>query len=56
MRPVVNRSIPAGLDLAAEVMRFQGIDESKIEAWMRRQQERIFNTSLSDLSEKAWLS
>jgi monovalent cation:proton antiporter-2 (CPA2) family protein len=39
MRAVVNRSIPRGLDLAAAVLRAQGIDESKIVAWMQREQE-----------------
>lgn len=29
----VNRSIPRGLDLAAAVLRFQGVDETRIQAW-----------------------
>ncbi len=40
MRAVINRSTPRGLDLAAAVLRAQGIDEDKIRAWMQRQQER----------------
>jgi CPA2 family monovalent cation:H+ antiporter-2 len=40
VRAVVNRSIPCGLDLAAAVLRHQRIDESRIQAWMRRQHER----------------
>ena len=40
MRPVINRSTPRGLDLAAAVLRAQGLDEDKIRAWIQRQQER----------------
>jgi monovalent cation:proton antiporter-2 (CPA2) family protein len=40
LQPVVNRSIPRGLDLAAAVLRYQRVDETKIQTWMRRQQER----------------
>ncbi len=40
IRPVINRSVPRGLDLAAEVLRFKSIDETKIQDWMQRQQER----------------
>jgi CPA2 family monovalent cation:H+ antiporter-2 len=40
MRAVVNRSTPRGLELAAAVLRVQGIEEEKIGAWMQRQQER----------------
>lgn len=40
MRPVVSRSFPQGLDLAAEVLREQGVEWEKIESWMMRQQER----------------
>ena len=40
MRPVVNRSYPPGLDLAAAVLRSQDIDEERIGDWMRGQQER----------------
>ena len=40
MRPVVTRSTPRGLDMAAAVLRCQRVDEAKIRAWMQRQQER----------------
>ena len=40
MRAVINRSTPRGLDLAAAVLRAQGIDEDRIRAWMQRQQKR----------------
>lgn len=40
MRPVVNRSFPPGLDLAAEVLRSQGVEWDQIQHWMARQQER----------------
>jgi monovalent cation:proton antiporter-2 (CPA2) family protein len=45
--PVLDRSIPRGLDLAAAVLRYQSIDEEKIEAWLRRQQERAFEAAVS---------
>lgn len=45
LQPVVNRSIPRGLDLAASVLRYQHIDEAKIQAWMRRQQERALQAT-----------
>lgn len=47
MRPVVNRSVPRGLDLAAAVLRSQNIDDEKIRAWMQRQQERALQ-AISD--------
>ena len=40
MRAVINRSTPRGLDLAAAVLRAQGLEEDRIRAWMQRQQER----------------
>ena len=40
MHAVVNRSVPRGLDLAAAVLRAQGVGEPKIIAWMQREQER----------------
>ena len=40
MRAVVDRSVPRGLDTAAAALRAQGVDETSIAAWMRRQQER----------------
>jgi CPA2 family monovalent cation:H+ antiporter-2 len=45
MVPVVNRSVPRGLDLAAAVLRSQGVDEVKIQAWLQRQQERALEAS-----------
>jgi monovalent cation:H+ antiporter-2, CPA2 family len=40
MRAVINRSTPRGLDLAAAVLRAQGVEEDRVRAWMQRQQER----------------
>ncbi len=40
MRPVVDRSVPRGLDLAAAVLRSQAIDDERIQAWMQRHQAR----------------
>ncbi len=46
MRAVVDRSVPRGLDMATAVLRSQGIDDDRIQAWMRRRQERMLkNTS-----------
>jgi monovalent cation:H+ antiporter-2, CPA2 family len=47
MRAVVNRSTPRGLELAAEVLRVQGIEEDRIGAWMQRQQERELEAVVS---------
>ena len=44
-RPVVDRSVPRGLDVAAAVLRHLGIEGPRIEAWMRRQQERSFQAT-----------
>lgn len=43
--PVVNRSIPRGLDLAAAVLRSQGVADKKIRSWIRRQQEQALEAS-----------
>jgi CPA2 family monovalent cation:H+ antiporter-2 len=47
MRAVVNRSTPRGLELAAAVLRVQGVDEDKVLAWMQRQQERELEAVVS---------
>jgi CPA2 family monovalent cation:H+ antiporter-2 len=44
MQAIVTRSIPAGLDLAAAVLRVHGVDDHRIRAWMRRQQEQLLDT------------
>jgi CPA2 family monovalent cation:H+ antiporter-2 len=46
--PIVNRSFPRGIDLAAAVLRSQEIDEAKIQEWMRRQQERALQDSVGN--------
>jgi CPA2 family monovalent cation:H+ antiporter-2 len=45
MRAVVNRSVPRGLDLAAAVLRSQGVDEDRIMTWMQREQERALEST-----------
>jgi len=50
MRPVVNRSYPRGIDLAASVLRFQNIDENRIQPWMQRQQERALQAKVGNQS------
>jgi CPA2 family monovalent cation:H+ antiporter-2 len=45
MRPVVDRSVPRGLDLAAAVLRSQGVDEARTLAWIQRQQERALDAA-----------
>lgn len=46
MWPVVNRSVPRGIDTAAVVLRAQRVDEAKIQAWMQRQQERALQANV----------
>ena len=41
--PVVDRSVPPGLDLAAFVLGELGVDPDRIGEWMRRQQERALS-------------
>jgi len=53
LQPVVNRSIPRGLDLAATVLRYQQIDEPKIQEWMRRQQERALEATMTAAAQVA---
>jgi monovalent cation:proton antiporter-2 (CPA2) family protein len=53
LRAVVNRSIPRGLDLAATVLRYQQIDEAKIQEWMRRQQERALEATTTAAAQVA---
>jgi len=40
LHPVVNRSYPPGIDLAAAVLHHLKIDEARIGPWIQRQQER----------------
>ena len=35
MQAVITRSVPAGLDLAAVVLRHHGLSDDKIADWMR---------------------
>jgi len=48
MRAVISRSIPKGLELAAAVLAHHGVDERKIAAWMRREQDRALEAVASD--------
>lgn len=41
--PVIDRSVPPGLDLAALVLGELSVDPDRIGAWMRRQQERALS-------------
>ena len=41
--PVIDRSVPPGLDLAALVLGELGVDPDRIGEWMRRQQERALS-------------
>jgi len=45
LRTVVHRSVPRGLELAAEVLRSQGIEDARIRAWMQRQQEQALGAA-----------
>lgn len=53
MRAVVDRSLPRGLDLAAAVLRSQGVPDERVEAWMARRQERALETVGADASPAA---
>lgn len=55
MLPIVNRSFPRGIDIAASVLRDQHVDEAKILAWMQRQQERALQTA-ADFNESRAVS
>src|SRR5262249_20410958 len=48
MRAVISRSIPKGLELAAAVLAHHGVDERKIAAWMRREQDRALEAVASE--------
>ncbi|MDT3779340.1 cation:proton antiporter [Nitrospira sp. MA-1] len=50
MRPIVNRSFPRGIDIAAAVLRNQHVDEANIQTWMQRVQERALQAA-ADLEE-----
>jgi Kef-type K+ transport system membrane component KefB len=41
--PIIDRSVPPGLDLAALVLAELGVDSDRIGDWMRRQQERALS-------------
>jgi CPA2 family monovalent cation:H+ antiporter-2 len=45
MRAIVNRSVPKGLDLAAEVLRAHGVSNDEVQEWMRRQQEQALEAN-----------
>ncbi len=45
LRPVVHRSLPRGLELAAEVLHSQGVEDARIRAWMQRQQEQALEAA-----------
>ncbi len=53
MRAVVNRSVPRGIDLAAEVLRHQHVDEARIQAWLLRQHERALQVSAALADSRA---
>ncbi|HEY0352892.1 MAG TPA: cation:proton antiporter [Enterovirga sp.] len=44
LHPVIDRSQPPGLDLAAAVLDELGVDPDAVAAWMRRQQERALGS------------
>jgi CPA2 family monovalent cation:H+ antiporter-2 len=50
LRAVINRSVPCGLDLAAAVLRHLDVNESAIQAWMQRQQERALQDTTNTLA------
>ena len=53
MRPVVNRSVPRGIDTAAAVLRSRHVEESKIQAWVQRQHERALQANVGAAADDA---
>jgi transposase-like protein len=47
---VVDRSVPAGLDLAAAVLRELGLEATSIETWMRQHQDRVLASNVRPLA------
>jgi hypothetical protein len=52
-RPVVTRSVPRGLELAAEVLRSQGVADEAVRAWMQREQERGLESAAQRTAARA---
>ena len=50
LEAVVDRSVPAGLDLAATVLLELGLEATSIETWMRQQQERVLGSNVRPLA------
>jgi CPA2 family monovalent cation:H+ antiporter-2 len=44
MHPVINRSIPKGLDLAAAVLKAHHVSDEKVTAWMQQRQNQALQT------------
>ena len=44
VQPVINRSLPPGLDLAVLVLQQLGVEPGRIQDWMRRQQDRALSS------------
>lgn len=51
LHPVMNRSLPLGLDMAAIVLRDLGIDDEAVGDWMRRQQDRALKQRVAEAAE-----
>lgn len=47
MHPVLNRSFPRGIDLAAKVLAAHGVANEKIDAWMRQRQNQALGTPVT---------
>ena len=50
---VINRSRPEGLDFAAALLRFAGVEEAKLAAWMREVSEAYAPERLPGLKPEA---
>ena len=50
MTAIINRGRPEGLDFAAALLRFAGVDETDIATWMRRVTEAYIPEQLPGMS------
>jgi Kef-type K+ transport system membrane component KefB len=48
LHPVIDRSVPRGIDIAAAILRELRIDDDAIGGWMRRQQNRALESYAAD--------
>ncbi|MCR9093151.1 MAG: cation:proton antiporter [bacterium] len=50
LSPVVAQSVPRGLELAAEVLRSEGVSDDRVREWMEREQERFLGDDSAEIA------